>query len=195
MVTVQEVGRSLRGAAALVSRQPDALAAFDISPRGLTQSVTAFFMTIPAFVVAVALERRAMGLPVHGFAMFDHVRLLAQVGLAHLGSLAALQLAMMYVLRGGGLTARYVPFAIATNWIAVFGSLALALPAALFLMGLEPQGLVALLMMAFGAIVIEAQWFATKMTLGVRAGTAAAIVLLGLSLQVVIYGLLRGFAA
>jgi len=192
MVTVEEVGRSLRGAAALVSRRPDALAAFDVTGRGFARSFAAFVVTIPAFVVAVALERRGMGLSVQGLAVFDHLPLLALVATAHLGSLAALQIAMAYVLRGGALAARYVPFAVATNWIAVFGSLALACPAALFLMGLEPRGLIALLMLAFGAIVIEAQWFATKVTLGVRSGTAAVIVLLGMCLQVVIYSLLRG---
>jgi hypothetical protein len=192
MVTVEEVGRSLRGAAALISRRPDALAAFDITGRGFTRSFAAFVFTIPAFVVAVALERRGLGLDVEGLAVFDHLPLLALVGVAHLGSLAALQLAMAYVLRGGALAMRYVPFAIATNWIAIFGNLALALPAALFLMGLEPRGLVPLITIAFGAILLEAQWFATKVTLGVGSRMAAAVVLLGLSLQVVIYGLLRG---
>ncbi len=192
MVTVEEVGRSLRGAAALISRRPDALAAFDITDRGFTRSFAAFVVTIPAFVVAVALERRGLGLDVEGLAVFDHLPLLALVGVAHLASLAALQLAMAYVLRGGALAMRYVPFAIATNWIAIFGSLALALPAALFLMGLEPRGLVPLITIAFGAILLEAQWFAAKVTLGVGSRMAAAVVLLGLSLQVVIYGLLRG---
>jgi hypothetical protein len=191
MVTVEEVGRSFRGAAALVSRQPDALAAFDITARGLARSFAAFAVTIPAFVVAVALERRGIGLTVQGFALFDHLPLLALVGIAHLGSLAALQIAMAYVLRGGSLAGCYVPFAVAANWVAVFGSLALACPGALFLMGLEPRGLVVLMTIAFGAIVLEAQWFATKVTLGVRSGVAAAVVLLGLTLQVVIHGLLR----
>jgi hypothetical protein len=191
MVTVEEVGRSLRGAAALISRRPDALTAFDLSLHGLAGSVAAFAFTIPAFVVTLALERRALGLSVEGWAVFDHPGLILGVGVGHFLSLAALQLGLGYALRGSPLASRYVPFAIATNWIAVFGSLAVSLPSALFLMGLEPRALVALLTLAFGAIVLEAQWFATKVTLGVQSGVAALVVVLGLSLQVVIYGLLR----
>ncbi|NNM73964.1 hypothetical protein [Enterovirga aerilata] len=191
MVTVEEVGRSLRGTAALVSRQPDALSAFDISREGLVRSFAAFAFTIPALVVTVALERRGLGLDIEGLAVFDRPALLCVVAAAHLASLAALQVAMAYALRRGPLAPRYAAFAIATNWIAVFGSLALAAPAALFLMGLEPRGLVALLTLAFGAIVLEAQWFAAKVTLGVSSALAGAVALLGLSLQVVIHGVLR----
>ncbi|MDB5560116.1 MAG: hypothetical protein JWQ36_3050 [Enterovirga sp.] len=189
MVTVEEVARSLRGAAALVSRRPDALAAFDVSATGLTRSFLAFVFTIPALVVALALERRGMGLSVEGLAVFDHARLVLSVSLAHLASLAALQVVMAFVLRGGPFASRYAAFAIATNWIAVFGSLAVSVPAALYLMGLEPPGVVALLTLAFAVIVLEAQWFAAKLTLGVGSGVAGGIAVLGLALQFVVHGL------
>ena len=192
MVTVEEVGRSLRGTAALITRRPDALSAFDVSAAGFSRSFAAFVFTIPALVVAVALQRRGMGLDVEGLAVFDHVPLVVSVGLAHLASLAALQAAMAFVLRGSPLAPRFAALAIATNWIAVFGSLAVSVPSALYLMGLEPRAFAALLTLAFAAIVLEAQWFATKVTLGVSSGVAASVVLLGLSLQVVIYGLLQG---
>ena len=195
MVTVEEVGRSLRGAAALVSRRPDALDAFDVSAAGFARSFAAFGFTVPAFVVTLALERRTLGLSIEGLAVFDQVPLVIAVGLGHLVSLAALQFTMMFVLRGGPFASRYAAFAVATNWVAAFGSIVLALPSALFLMGLEPHGLAALLTLAFGAIVLEAQWFATKITLGVRSGIAAQVVVLGLALQIVIYGLLRGLIA
>jgi hypothetical protein len=58
-------------------------------------------------------------------------------------------------------------------------------------MGLEPRGLVALVAVAFGAIVLEAQWLAAKVTLGVGSRVATAIAGLSLSLQFVVYGLLQ----
>ena len=195
MVTVEEVGRSLRGAAALVTRRPDALAAFDVSKVGFSRSFLAFLFTIPALVVAIAFVRLELGLSVEGLAVFDNLPLVAAVSAAHLTSLVALQFAMAFILRGGVLAPRYAAFVIATNWIAAFGSLAVSVPSALYLMGLEPRPLAALLTLAFGAIVLEAQWFATKITLGVRSGMAASVVLLGLSLHFVIYGLLRATLA
>jgi hypothetical protein len=191
MVTVEEIGRSLRGAAALISRRPDALAAFDVSAGGFARSFAAFAFTIPAFVVTLALHRRGLELSVEGMAVFDQVSLILAIGAAHLAGLASLPLAMAFVLRGTPYASRYAAFAVATNWIAVFGSLALALPAALFLMGLEPSALVTLLTLAFAAIVLEAQWFATKVTLGVSSAIAGGVTALGLSLQIVILGLLQ----
>ena len=189
MVTVEEVGRSLRGTAALVSRRPDALAEFDVSLQGFARSFAAFLFTIPALVVTVALARRELGLSVEGLVVFDDTRLLVAAGIAHAASLLALPVAMAFIMRGGPLAIRYAQFAVATNWIAVFGSLLLAVPGALYLMGLEPRGVVALFVLAFGLIVLEAQWFAAKVTLGAGSGLALAITALGLCLQVVIHGL------
>ena len=58
----------------------------------------------------------------------------------------------------------------------------LSLPAILLMLGWATPGLATLFAIAFGAVMVRLQWFATKVTLGVPNGVAAMIVALGLVL-------------
>jgi hypothetical protein len=99
---------------------------------------------------------------------------------------------MIWLARALGATARYVPFVIVTNWITVAGMLIMSVPTLLFLIGWAPPTLAALFTLAFFFIVFRAQWFATKVTLGVPNVLALAIVSLGLVLNIFIGAVTRG---
>lgn len=193
MVTAEEFGRSLRGAAAIMNRRADGLAAFDFSLAGFARSFGAILLTLPAFVVCLALERAQLGRPLAGAALFADPGLSLLAGAGYAASFCVLPLAMLVVLRGGPLAARYVPFVVVWNWISVFGNLALALPSALYLTGLQTEALAGLFSFAFALIVVEAQWFAAKVTLGIGNLTALAVAGLGLLLDLSLDRLLAHF--
>jgi hypothetical protein len=99
---------------------------------------------------------------------------------------------MIPLVRLIGLTRRYAAFVIVTNWVSVFGATILAIPGLLLLIGWETPALVCLFSVAFGIIVLRLQWFATKVTLGVSGDIAAAIVVLGLVLDLMTGTAMRG---
>jgi hypothetical protein len=90
-----------------------------------------------------------------------------------------------------GLTHRYVPFVIVTNWITVTGLLVLSLPAFLLLAGWAPPELATLFTLAFAIVILRLQWFATKVTLGVSGAFALGIVALDVGLNLAIGQIMR----
>lgn len=194
MVTAEDVGRSFRGMAGLLNREPDAIGAFDLSLDGFARSFWAIALTAPAFIVSLALQRRALGLDGAHRSLFDDGSVALAVGLGHLASFLALPLAMMFVARRLSLGERYVPFVVATNWVAIFGSFILAVPGALYLMGLETRALMTLFTIGFAIIVLHAQWFAAKVTLRVGAGLAAGVTALGVVLHLAVGAVVQSLA-
>ena len=187
MVTADEFGRSLRGAADILTRRPQGLAAFEMSEAGFRRSFQAIGLTLPAYIVSLAVERRALGLA--DAPVLSDVPLDLLVGAGHLAGFLALPLAMIVVLRGTPFAARYMPFVIVTNWVAVFGSLVLAGPSILLLLGIHGPELAGLVTLALAVLVLEAHWFAAKATLGISGWQAAGVTLLGLLLVLATNGL------
>lgn len=180
MVSADEVSRSVRGAAALMNRRPDALSLFDTTFEAFWRSFGAILLTGPAYVVDLALVWQRLGLAGAGRPLFDDPGLALLVAAGHVAAFLALPIAMIFVARRFRLGARYVPFVVVTNWLAVFTSLALALPAALYLLGLEPRPAAAMVTAAFGLVALVIRWHATRATLGVGRGAAMLVTLLGL---------------
>ena len=141
IVTADDVTRSLRGTAALLNRRADGLRSFDFSEAGFWHSFGAIVLTLPAFVVTLALERRRLGLALPGRSLVDDNGLLALVALAHVAAFLALPVAMIWIVRRLELQRRYVPFVIVTNWISVVGLMVLSVPALLLLLGWAPPNL------------------------------------------------------
>ena len=183
MVSADECGRSLRGTAALLNRRADGLAAFDLSERGFWRSFGAILLTLPAYVVALALARHRLGLDVGGAFLFADPGLALRIALEQVASFLAMPLAMIPLARRFGWSERYVPFVIVTNWIGVFGALLLALPGLLFLLGLETAGLTGLFTLVCLALLLHVNWFATKVALRTNGLAAAALTLLALALD------------
>lgn len=186
MVSADECGRSLRGMAALLNRRADGVAAFDTSEAGFWRSFGAIFLTLPAFVVAVGLERHRLGLDIAGAALFTDLGLALRVAVAQIASFVAMPIAMILVARRFGLGRGYVAYVVVSNWVGVFGSFMLSLPGLLFLMGFETAPLTGLFTLAFAAILLHLNWFVAKVTLGIGAGAAAAITALSLGLDLAI---------
>ena len=183
MVSADEFSRSFRGISAFLNRRADGLRLFEISMAAFVRSFAAIALTLPAYVVELALVRRDLGLAPSG-GLFEDPGLALQVACGHVLAFLALPVAMIFVARRLGLGHRYVPFVIVTNWLQVFASYALAVPGALLLLGWETPALTLLFTMAFTAIVLQVQWFATRVTLEVGAVLAALVTALGLVLSI-----------
>jgi hypothetical protein len=181
IVTAEEVNRSFRGAIDLLNRRVEGLNSFDMSERGFWHSFAAIWLTLPAYVVALALERQRLGMT-DGI-LLNHVGLDLAVALAHAGGFVALPVAMIFIARRAGLRAAYVPFVIVTNWVNVGGLLVMSLPTTLLLLDWATPALASVFSLAFAIVLLRLQWFATKVTLGVSGSFAAAIVGLGLMLD------------
>lgn len=194
IVTADEVNRSFRGTLDLLNSRAEGLDSFDMSERGFWRSFSALWLTLPAYVVSLAFERLRLGLvPERGLLENPWVDLVVAAG--HVAGFLALPVAMALIAPRLGLGHRYVPFVIVTNWIAAAGLLVLSVPAMLVLLGWAPPALASLFSLAFAAIVMRLQWFATKATLGLRGFGAFAVVLLGLALDGLVGGAMRGLLA
>jgi hypothetical protein len=192
IVTADEVHRSFRGTVDLLHNRAEGLQAFDMSEEGFWHSFAAILLTVPAYIVSLAVERVRFGFRAPDASLFDNIWFDLVVAVGHVASFVALPVAMIWLARALGATARYVPFVIVTNWITVAGMLIMSVPTLLFLIGWAPPTLAALFTLAFFFIVFRAQWFATKVTLGVPNVLALAIVSLGLVLNIFIGAVTRG---
>ena len=192
IVTADDVNRSFKGMLALLNSRVEGLKAFDMSERGFWRSFTAIWLTLPAYIVSVALARQQLGFLQPEQSLFGNAWIDMVVALGHVASFVALPVAMIFIARRLNLTGRYVPFVIVTNWISVIGLLALSVPAILLLLGWATPPLASLFSLAFAVIVLRMQWFATKATLGLSGPVALAIVLFGLVLNAFIGAATQG---
>jgi hypothetical protein len=191
IVTADEVNRSFKGTLDLLNSRSEGLKSFDMSERGFWRSFAAIWLTLPAYVISLAIERMRLGAVPNG-SLLDNLWVDAVVALGHVGGYIALPLAMIFIARSFGLTARYVPFVIVTNWISVIALLVLSLPAMLLLLGWATPSLASLFSLAFAVILVRIQWFATKETLGLSSLPALAIVFFGILLNFGVGSLTRG---
>ncbi len=188
IVTADDVARSVRGTVELMNRRIEGVKAFDMSEAGFWRSFGAIWLTLPAFVVLLALERHRLGLLAEGAPLLDLSRLTAVVALGHVAAFLAMPLAMIGIARRLGLSSRYVPFVIVTNWIVAIEFVALAVPGSMLLVGWATPGLAAFFALCFLVIVLRIHWFAAKATLGVSGAIAAGIAVFGLGLNLAIAG-------
>lgn len=192
IVTADEVNRSFRGALDLLNSRVEGLKAFDMSERGFWRSFAAIWLTLPAYIVAIAFERLRLGLLAPNHPLLDSMQIDLAVALGQVASFVALPVAMIWGTRQLRLTHRYVPFVIVTNWINVIAMLVMSVPIMLLLLGWAPPALASLFSLAFFIIVIRVQWFATKVTLGLDALPAFGVVTLGVLLNSLIDTVVRG---
>jgi hypothetical protein len=191
IVTADEVNRSFKGTLDLLHSRSEGLKAFDMSERGFWRSFTAIWLALPAYIVTIALERLRLGILQPDHPLLGSLFIDMAVALGYGASFIALPLAMIGICRKLGLTKRYAPFVIVTNWISVIGLLTLSFPALLLLLGWATPGLATVFTLTFAVLVVRMQWFATKAALGVTGGLAFGIVLLGLGLNVAIAGAIQ----
>ncbi|MET0531507.1 MAG: hypothetical protein ABW003_24775 [Microvirga sp.] len=182
IVTADEVNRSFKGTIDLLNSRSEGLKSFDMSERGFWRSFSAIWLTLPAYIISLAIAHMRLGAVPDG-ALLDNLWVDAVVALGHVGGYIALPLAMVFIARSLRLSSRYVPFVIVTNWISVIGLLVLSVPAMLLLLGWATPPLASLFSLAFAVVLVRIQWFATKETLGLSSLPALGIVLLGILLN------------
>ncbi|MCB8821694.1 ABC transporter permease family protein [Microvirga rosea] len=191
IVTADEVNRSFKGALDLLNSRVEGLRAFDMSERGFWRSFAALWLTLPAYIVSIAIERLRLGLLSPNHPLLDSFQIDVVVALGQLASFLALPIVMIWGTRQLRLTHRYVPFVIVMNWINVIAMLVMSVPYMLLLLGWATPPLAGLFSLAFFVIVLRAQWFATKATLGLPGLAAFGIVTLGVTLNSLIDTLMR----
>lgn len=192
IVTADEVNRSFRGAVDLLNSRVEGLKSFDMSERGFWRSFTALWLTLPAYIVSLAVERLRLGLLQPDRSLLGNLWIDLVVALGHVAGFLALPVAMIWVARWLRREGAYVPFVIVTNWISVIGMLVLSVPALLMLLGWASPGLASLFSLAFAVIVIRLQWFATKSTLGLATLPSLGIAMLGFGLDAFVETAMRG---
>ncbi|AWM87965.1 hypothetical protein [Microvirga sp. 17 mud 1-3] len=192
IVTADEVNRSFKGTLDLLNSRAEGLQAFDMSERGFWRSFAAIWLTLPAYIVSVAFERLRLGLLVPNHPLLDSFWIDAVVAFGQVASFVALPVAMIWGTRKLGLTHRYVPFVIVMNWVSVMTMLVMSVPVLLLILGWAPPPLASLFSLAFFIIVLRAQWFATKATLGLPGLPAFGIVAFGVLLNSLIQAAMRG---
>jgi hypothetical protein len=151
-----------------------------MSEAGFWRSFGAVWLTLPVFVVVLALERHRLGLG--GTPLFELSRLTLAVALSHLACFFALPLAMMALSGRLGLGRGCVPFVIVTNWLTVSTFAVMAVPVILYLIGWATPGHARVFALAAAVIALRLHWFAAKATLGVSGPFAAAVVFVGFAL-------------
>jgi hypothetical protein len=192
IVTADEVNRSFKGTIDLLNSRSEGLKSFDMSERGFWRSFSAIWLTLPAYIISLAIARMRLGAVPPDGALLDNLWVDAVVALGHVGGYIALPLAMIFIARSFRLTGAYVPFVIVTNWISVIGLLVLSVPAMLLLLGWATPPLASLFSLAFAVVLVRIQWFATKETLGLSSISALGIVLFGILLNSGVGSLTRG---
>ena len=193
IVTADEVNRSFKGTLDLLNSRSEGLKSFDMSERGFWRSFAAIWLTLPAYIISLAIERMRNGAVEPDGTLLDNLWVDAVVALGHVGGYIALPLAMIWIARSFRLTSRYVSFVIVTNWISVITLLVLSVPAMLLLLGWATPSLASLFNLAFAVIFVRVQWFATKETLGLSSLPALGVVLFGILLNSGVGSLTRSF--
>ena len=181
-LTAEEVGRSLAGSFKLLSRDPEALGAFEVSYESFWRSFGAMGLVAPAFVALVADARVQAGLPLED-GIFASPGLAIREAVLVAGCWLLFPIAMIGLVRLLGLGRRYARYVIAYNWSAVVATTIMAVPHAMHVLGLATGGLTALYLFAFGVLILQCRWFLAKTALGVSGGLAALIVILELGLN------------
>jgi hypothetical protein len=192
IVTADEVNRSFKGTLDLLNSRAEGLEAFDMSERGFWRSFAAIWLTLPAYIVSLAFERLRLGMMQPDRNLLDNFWVDLVVALGHMANFVALPVAMIWIARRFGLTQRYAPFVIVTNWITVIGLLVLSVPAMLLLLGWATPALASMFSLAFAVVILRLQWFATKATLGLSSLSALGVVMLGIVLNSFIGAAMRG---
>lgn len=179
----------LQGAWLLARGQPIGLAALAPAPgeerSDAAGSFWALALCLPPFAAMRAIDWIAGGVPAD--AWIDLLRGMLGLVLGWLGFL----LLMERVCRRMGFAARWPRFVLVWNWCSLLqGLMALgaSLPAA---MG-APDLLVQTLSLAVGGWSLWLAWFATRLTLGVSGGMAAAMVLLDIAVELFASGVVSG---
>jgi hypothetical protein len=181
--TSLDVARSISGSWRLMSEGDKALKDLDLSRAGFAKSYGAILLTAPAFIVALAAHRAALGMN-NSSGLFDAPLIALQTLAQQVLSFAILPAIAIALVWNIARSARGTTFLIAWNWAEVIVTGLLALPAALYALGWAPGPLAIMYTIAFGAIAARLRFAVTRQTLGLAALPALSIVTVTFAIEI-----------
>lgn len=180
MISAQEVVNGLTGALRLAGRDTSGYGHFDTSLDGFWRSFTAALLALPAYIIVTALRTDSVGIDASAFFLVEAI--------AYVTGWFAFPFAMLYVTDMLDRRERYITFIVATNWATAIQLSVIGLIASLEGIGLLPEGLAGFLSLVATLWIISYQWFIARTALEISGATAAAVVLLDLTLGLVVAG-------
>lgn len=184
-----EIDRGIRGALRLARRDPDAMASFDLSIAGFYRSFLAALVTAPAYLLQAAGSLSqgpwpsSPDGPVSGFYLGFSEALSYAIGWL------VFPLAAIPLTRLTGLTARYVPLVVASNWAGVVQALALMF---IQLIGEQVGGQGGAVLLLGGVVLVIAyEWHVLRMALQAPGLTVTGFVLADILLTVLVSQVLQ----
>ena len=181
MPSLSDVVAALYGAWRLMRFDKGGMAWFDVSIAGFWRSFFAAVPVAPFYAVLVTLELAARLEPFDlGWAILVSV-------VAYVVSWAAFPIAAIFITRLLGLSQRYIPFIIAYNWANVMQTLVYVPVVLIGAGGVVSAGFGQVLAVAATLYVLVYQWFVTRTALETTPVTAAGIVILQVTIDVLLH--------
>jgi hypothetical protein len=186
MLRGDEIRRGLSGAWRLFMGDRAGLGELDTSHAGFWRSFLVVVLLAPLYTVYFMAERRLIleGLP-EGTAFTDGAFALWRT-LSVLIDWVALPLVLAFAASPLGFAKDYVPLIVAFNWGAAIIAPVIAIPAILLAAGMIGEGLATILVLVALGFVVRMRYVMARIALDGRAGLAAGIVTLEITLSLVI---------
>jgi hypothetical protein len=172
MPPTEEIQSSLEGALRLARLDPAGMSCFNVSIEGFWRSFFAALITAPGYVILVADAYNTTGIPADlGLVVFVET-------LAYIANWLAFPLAAAGLTRLLGVSGRYVPLIVATNWSTVIQVAFLV--ACLLLATFSPFDIRTPLLTTALIVVLVYQWFVIRTSLQAGSGIALGLVVVDL---------------
>ncbi|GAB5374324.1 MAG: hypothetical protein AcusKO_07860 [Acuticoccus sp.] len=180
MLSVSEITRSLRGAAALFLGRSEGLVALDRSLSGFWRSFLAVLLVLPLDAITLlAIARTGRSEAGVGTLFMQHLP-------AVLIDWVAFPVLMALLARPLGVGRNYASYVVARNWCAPIAMAVLTIPYLLSGAGWVPQEGAALLMLIATLVVLRYHYVIVRVALQTPVGTSIGIVVADLLLSLVI---------
>ncbi len=179
MLTIRDLSAGLQGVMRVVRLDADGLACFDDSPAGFWRSFWVAALLAPLAMVTMLVHAATLEDP-------EATRYVLLGAIGYVVTWVAFPLAMVYVCDLLERPQRYIRYIVAHNWFRLIEA-AMMYPVWLLMTATatDIDAVAFLLMLAMSAVLVY-DWFIAKSALDLDGGTAAAVVLIGLLLSLLI---------
>lgn len=185
MLTREEIGRSLAGAARLVALDADGMKFFDVSTSGFFRSFRALLLILP-LVWAVAVAEHKLILtrvdPAVGVSDWFVASRFLIAGLDWI----AFPIVLAFLAPTLGVQRQYAGYIVAHNWTSVLAALLLSIPLVAYGIGLLGETAAMIIQLGLLIVWIRFAVFTARVALETNGAVAAGLVLLNIVLGLVI---------
>ena len=185
MISLRDIVYGVYGAARLAVRDANGFAYFDRTPAGFWRSFGAALVSLPAYVLLVAISRETAVIRI------DTGALIVVEAIGYAIHWLAFPVAMIHVADALGRPERFLGFCVAWNWARVIEVYLFALIAGFGALGIVPAGVADFLSLVAIAWALLYQWYIARLGVAISGFAAAGIVLLDFMLGLVIAGATR----